>query len=78
MTREEIDDIIDTVIRDVSELPSRTSPEDQPEMMLVSAEELSMILVELLSPYLAPPSPSGGAGAGRDEKPANEVIRPPS
>lgn len=32
------------IIRDVAELPDRTSPEDQPEMMLVTAEELRAIL----------------------------------
>lgn len=32
------------VIREVAELPDRTSPEDQPEMMLVSADELRTIL----------------------------------
>lgn len=32
------------VIRDVAELPDRTSPDDAPDMMLVTAEELSMIL----------------------------------
>ena len=35
---------IQAIIRDVCELPDRTSPEDQPEMMLVTGEELNMIL----------------------------------
>lgn len=37
-------DWIDEVVRDVAELPDRTSPDGQPEMMLVSAEELRSIL----------------------------------
>lgn len=36
---------IDGIIRDVAELPDRTSPADQPEMMLVSADELRAILL---------------------------------
>jgi hypothetical protein len=35
---------VDRIIRDVAELPDRTSPEDQPEMMLVTAAELAAIL----------------------------------
>jgi hypothetical protein len=34
----------DAIIRDVADLPDRTSPDDQPEMMMVSGEELQMIL----------------------------------
>lgn len=36
--------LIDNVIRDVAELPDRTSPEDWPEAMLVTADELRAIL----------------------------------
>jgi len=32
------------IIRDVAELPDRTSPNDQPDMMLVTADELRTIL----------------------------------
>ncbi|MFT9221950.1 MAG: hypothetical protein ABF493_10390 [Gluconobacter oxydans] len=35
---------IDTVIREISELPDRTSPDDQPELMVVTADELRQIL----------------------------------
>lgn len=35
---------ITQIIRDVAELPDRNSPEDQPELMLVSAEELRAII----------------------------------
>ena len=33
------------IIREVAELPDRNSPEGQPEMMLVSADELRSIIV---------------------------------
>lgn len=36
--------IITQIIREVAELPDRTSPEDRPEMMLVSCDELEGIL----------------------------------
>lgn len=35
---------IDSIIRDVAELPDRTSPEDCPEAMLVTQDELRVIL----------------------------------
>lgn len=35
---------ISAIVLDVAELPDRDSPEDQPEMMLVSADELRAIL----------------------------------
>lgn len=34
----------DLIVRDVAELPDRTSPEDRPEMMLVSVDELRGIV----------------------------------
>jgi hypothetical protein len=34
------------IARDVAELPDRTRPEGQPEMMLVTADELIDIIVE--------------------------------
>lgn len=36
--------VIADIVRDVAELPDRTSPEGQPDMMLVTAEELASIL----------------------------------
>jgi hypothetical protein len=39
------DKFISDVIRDIAELPDKTSPEDQPEMMLVSTAELRAILI---------------------------------
>lgn len=38
------DDLVDDIIRDVAELPDRTSPEGWPEAMLVTEEELRRIL----------------------------------
>lgn len=36
--------IIESILQAVAELPDRTSPEGQPDMMLVTAEELGAIL----------------------------------
>lgn len=41
---------IDTIVRDVAELSNRTSPEDWPEAMLVTAAELETILCNCLGP----------------------------
>ncbi len=43
------DDLIGEIIRDVAELGDRTSPDGQPDMMLVTAEELRGILSERLA-----------------------------
>jgi hypothetical protein len=43
-----MDKIFDLIIRDVAELPNRTSPEDWPEAMIVTDEELRTILRERL------------------------------
>ncbi len=48
------EEIIRGVLQDVAELTDRTSPEDAPDMMLVTAEELRSILLARLS--LAPSS----------------------
>lgn len=42
-------ELIDAVIREVAKLPDRTSPADQPEMMLVTADELRTILTAQMS-----------------------------
>lgn len=34
----------DMIVREVAELPDRTSPDDAPDMMLVKAEELRLIV----------------------------------
>ena len=39
-----VEDVVNLIVRDVAELPDRTSPDDQPEMMLVAANELRGIL----------------------------------
>lgn len=39
---------IESIIRDIAELPDRTSPEDQPEAMLVTSDELRIILTRHL------------------------------
>ncbi|MCG6203660.1 hypothetical protein LPW26_03340 [Rhodopseudomonas sp. HC1] len=44
-----MDRIISEIIEEVSELPDRTSPADQPDMMLVTADELEAILRDRLS-----------------------------
>lgn len=36
--------IADRIVTDVAELPDRTSPDDWPEAMLVTAEELRLIV----------------------------------
>lgn len=38
--------LVDAIVRDVCELPDRSSPEDQPDMMLVSVDELTGILTK--------------------------------
>lgn len=38
--------IIEKIVRDVAELPDRTSPPDQPDAMLVTESELVAILTE--------------------------------
>lgn len=42
-------DIVNDVIQAVAELPDRTSPEDWPDAMLVTADELRAILLDRLS-----------------------------
>lgn len=42
-------EIIDGVVRDVAELPDRTSPDDWPGAMLVTEDELRAILLAHLS-----------------------------
>ena len=48
MTKKEVGNIIDMIIRDIAELPDRTSPEDWPDAMIVTAEELEDILTNRL------------------------------
>jgi hypothetical protein len=48
-------DLIDQIICDVSELPDRNSPEDWPDAMLVTADELRIILERALEQRAPPP-----------------------
>ncbi len=48
----EFDQFVNSVLRDVAELPDRTSPDDEPDMMLVTADELKAILCNRLSETL--------------------------
>lgn len=53
-------EVIEGVIRDVAELPDRTSPADWPEAMLVTEAELRAILLARLT---FPPLESAAGGA---------------
>lgn len=44
ITKDQLDAWMSNIIREVAELPDRTSPSDQPEMMLVTSAELKEIL----------------------------------
>jgi hypothetical protein len=45
---EERNTAIQAILRDVAELPDRNSPDDSPDMMLVTSEELRVILMRHL------------------------------
>lgn len=45
--------VIERILRRVAELPDRTSPDDWPEAMLVTTQELSAILTDALQPPAA-------------------------
>lgn len=47
--RDDITRLADKIVRDVAELPDRDSPEDWPEAMIVTGEELHMIITEAFS-----------------------------
>jgi len=49
----EFDRFVNSVLNDVAELPDRTSPDDEPDMMLVTAEELKVILCTRLAEALS-------------------------
>jgi hypothetical protein len=44
IARGALEDAIRCVIQDACELPDRTSPEDQPEMLLITGDELDMLM----------------------------------
>ncbi len=45
--------IVEHIIRDVAELPDRTSPEEWPEAMIVTGDELERIVTDHVAPALA-------------------------
>jgi hypothetical protein len=64
--RTSVDDIVQRIVRDVAELPDRTSPEGQEHMMLVAGDELEDIIRRALPASPASPAepeqPAGDAG----------------
>lgn len=63
--------IADQIVQQVAELPDRTSPEDWPEAMLVTADELQAIVLGALTHALAgspPETPRAGTGETTDEE----------
>lgn len=44
MAKQDVDNWIDSIVRDVAELPDRDSPDEHPEMMTVSDKELRDII----------------------------------
>lgn len=49
MSAQKVDAVVSEIVREVAELPNRNSPEGQPEMMLVTSEELAAIVKGQLS-----------------------------
>lgn len=60
--------LIEAIVRDVAELPDRTSPTDWPDAMLVTSDELGGILADRLEQALS-------TGPARDPKLVGEGIR---
>lgn len=50
-----MDDLIERIVKRVAELPDRSSPDDWPEAMLVTAHELDFILRDELRSELSSP-----------------------
>lgn len=67
--KHDIPALVSGVIREVAELGDRTSPEDRPDMMLVTADELSAILASALS------LTAGEAVAWTSQGQLNEVAK---
>ena len=66
MTQPDQSALADLICRDVAELPDRTSPDDWPEAMLVTAEELHLIVTDHLT-ALASPTFAAGVEAAVSE-----------
>ncbi len=52
-TPEMVNSIVATILRDVCELPDRSSPDDDPNMVLVTLDELDLIVRDAITPRLA-------------------------
>lgn len=50
-----MEDLIERIVKRIAELPDRSSPDDWPEAMLVTAEELDFILRDELAGEFASP-----------------------
>ncbi len=59
----EVAALVAGIVRDVAELGDRTSPEDRPDMMLVTAEELTNIVTGALEAMLDPAHQEGGVAS---------------
>lgn len=56
-------DLPEMIVRDVAELPDRTSPADAPEMMLVTSTELDRIVSDRVAEVASPDTHSARATA---------------
>jgi hypothetical protein len=79
-----MEDWIDSVVRDVAEIPDRNSPDDNPDMMLVTGGELRAIILGRCVGKVAPPEvpakiqltyADGYAQAVEDHREPNEELR---
>lgn len=73
----ELEKTIERILRDSCELPDRNSPEDQPEMLLITVEELDMILRRHLGLEDAAlhPAPAARDAAGMTEAEVEAACR---
>lgn len=60
--------IADLVVQDVAEIPYRTSPDDWPEAMIVTAEELHAFVVRRVRGADAAPEPVAAPSASDEER----------
>lgn len=73
-----VEHAIERIIQDACELPDRTSPEDQPDMMLITGEELDMLLRRHLGLEDAPPSQEGASeGEGEMDDSSSPAVAAP-
>lgn len=78
MTDERLRALVTTIVRRVAELPDRTSPDDWPEAMLVTSEELTAICIAALEAEgrteETPWQPMAGVEASAPSKRWTEVL----